>query len=127
MNRAAKIMFGVVCVTLILVGYIAQTVCHLKLSYRILHYSKELSSLYEKHRRLEYKLAAFTSPSALEEQCARRRLNLAVPRAVKFFDPVSASRAPSRMQNAVQDRGVFKPMNFTTLAQAETSGSAKRG
>lgn len=127
MNRAAKIVFGVVCVALVLAGYIAQTVCHLKLSYRILHYSKELSSLYEKHRHLEYKLAALTSPSTLEEQCARHRLDLAVPRAVKFFDPASANRARTPVRSTVQDRAAFKPMNFTTLAQADTSGSAKRG
>ena len=122
-NKLLIVIIGVLCVTLIFLGYVAQAVSHLKLSYRINSYSKELSACYEEHRKLKYKLAALTSPAQLEKQCELHGLELVAPRAVRLIELPCLERLPVDTHEAIQTKGLFSSLQFGSVAQAETSDS----
>ena len=123
LNRFLVIVTVIACSTLILLGYIAQAVSHVKLSYQINRYSKELSACYEEHRRLKFRLSALTSPARLQEQCELHDLELVTPRAVRFIELPALDAVPLSRHEAIQNKGFLAELQFISVARADTSDS----
>ena len=108
-------------ITSIFLGYVAQKVNLVKLSYEIDHKEKIYSEYAEEQKHLRFKVAYLKSPKRLDAMMEAANIDFQLPREIRIVKLRPGDLEPSRNVPVTTEAGFGNWLNWIKEAQAKTT------
>ncbi|MBI4972183.1 MAG: hypothetical protein HZC17_10225 [Candidatus Omnitrophica bacterium] len=112
------------CIISIFLGYVAQKVNLVRLSYEIDHKEKIYREFLEEQKHLRFKVAYLKSPKRLDAMMEAAKINFQLPREIRIVKLMPQDIEPSqKLSSGTTEEGFGNWLNWIKEAQAKTTRS----
>lgn len=119
-----RIFLCILTVTLLLLGYVAQKVNLVRLSYEIERKEKMFEEYLEEQKHLRFKVAYLKSPRRLEAMMEAAKISFQLPREIRIVKLRPEDLESSRnLPQSTEEDGFGSWLNWIKVAQAKTTRS----